>query len=57
MVDREHLRFRQLLLHRCLLVGGLDDYFFLDLLRPYLCSNLSFLLVLPHNPLVLGITS
>jgi hypothetical protein len=51
-------RFGDLLFHSWLLgFGRLDDYLVLDLLRPFLCSSFPFLLVLPHNPLVLGITS
>jgi len=58
MADNNNSRFRDLPLHRwCLGLGRLDDHFVLDLLGPILCSSLSFLLVLPHNPLILGITS
>jgi hypothetical protein len=58
MVNFEDSRFRDLLFHYWLLgLGRLDNHFVFDLLRPFLCSSLSFLLVLPYNPLVLGITS
>jgi len=51
-------RFRDLLFHNWLLsLGRLDDHFVLDPLGPILCNSLSFLLGLPHDPLVLGITS
>jgi hypothetical protein len=58
VVNFEDTRFRDLLFHQWFLVlGRLDDNFVLDLLRPFICSSFPFLLVLPHNPLVLGITS
>jgi len=58
IADNENSRFRDLLFHNwCLGLGRLDDHFVLDLLGPILCSSPSFLLVLPYNPLVLGITS
>jgi hypothetical protein len=51
-------RFRDLLFHQWFLgLSRLDNHFVLRLLRPILCSSLSFLLVLPYDPLVLGITS
>jgi hypothetical protein len=58
MVKFEDTRFRDLLFHQWFLgLDHLDDYFVLDLLRPFLCSSLPFLLVLPYDPLILGITS
>jgi hypothetical protein len=54
----DNSRFRDLLFYNWLLgLCRLDDNFVLDLLRPFLCGSLSFLLILPYNPLVLGITS
>jgi len=58
MANFDDTRFRDLLFHQWFLgLCRLDNHFVFDLLRPFICSSLPLLLVLPYSPLVLGITS